>query len=117
MRVMEFCLHRFANKLYVPFSTSDNWHAILRNIKTPIDTMPVKPDRKRLKREAYEDTYSALSGVKAAWRNPTMHPRATYTLREAGDIYDMVRMFTGSLARLLYPRTRLKTKIASFPQK
>jgi len=48
----------------------------------------------------YEAMLGHLETVKITWRNPTMHPKATYTDREAEKIIGAVQAFVEDFAAL-----------------
>lgn len=49
----------------------------------------------------YAEILSHLNGVRIAWRNTTMHPKASYTQGEAREIFDHARTFLRSLASVM----------------
>ena len=56
-----------------------------------IKSLPAKDTRT----VALSQAAGYLYNVKVAWRNPTMHPRITYTLEEAADLISAVKAFMG----------------------
>jgi len=63
------------------FTYNEEWQAILNAIRTQIKILyPKGNDTDRIK---YEAIIAHLETIKIAWKNPTMHPKATYTEEEA----------------------------------
>lgn len=100
MRAMEAAVHRLGTKLSV---TVDNkhgsalpWGKIIANIKVPVEAMPEGDER-----DQWSEIQSLLYHVKQAWRNNTMHPKQTYTLEEAEDVFSAVKTFLRRLAPMV----------------
>lgn len=100
MRAMEIAVKSLGVKLNVTVIDKDNidleWGKILANLSTPIQAMP-----KGEEKEAWSAAQSFLVYVKIAWRNPTMHPKQTYTEEEAKSIFSAVRAFICDICKLL----------------
>jgi len=95
MRVMEGAIQRLGRILEVPNVKEKNWQNIISEIKHAIrEKYPNAKDEKRIK---YENTLGQLETVKIAWRNPTMHPKVTYTETEAENIINAVKAFMYAL--------------------
>ena len=79
MRVMEAAVQGFGTKLGVPLVYDLEWQTILDRLNPPIKPMnkgdPLRP--------VYSAIHANLYHVKIAWRNETMHPKATYDEGEA----------------------------------
>jgi hypothetical protein len=60
----------------------------------------LSPEQK-VKRKRDCEIAKYLRHVKNAWRNPTMHPKRTYTEEEARDILNCVRSFMRELVKVL----------------
>ena len=58
--------------------------------------MPRGPEK-----DKWSEALTLLVHVKQAWRNPTMHPKRTYTQAEADDIFRATRSFMQNLADLV----------------
>lgn len=104
MRIMEIAVQKFGDKLGVSLVTAMGkdkvWHNLLeeadkeirrRGALAPPD--PLSSDFARIS--------SNLYSVKLAWRNPVMHPKATYTENEAESVLYAVRSFLSELAKVL----------------
>ena len=63
--------------------------------------MPGKTSRESLRKQKYGLAYANLNGVRMAWRNDVMHPKATYTEEEAQTIFNHVGAFLKALAPLV----------------
>jgi hypothetical protein len=98
MRVVERGVQRFGKKLGIGLVTEKNWQKILDEINRPIKTLPENTPKLKEKKARYAAIAAHLYNVKLAWRNPVMHPKATYLPKEAIDIYTHVRAFMGELA-------------------
>jgi len=101
MRVMEKTVQKLADKLGIPLTiTSDmEWQVIINEIRGQLKKLyPKHIDPDRVK---YESVLGHLETVKIAWRNPTMHPKATYTEEEAKALLDTVRIFIKDLVKVL----------------
>jgi hypothetical protein len=101
MRVMEVGVRRLAKRLKVAVDVRDSWGDILRNLHAPIQAMPQSTAKNKAKRDSFLGIEGMLYAVKEAWRNNTMHPKATYTEEEATEIYNSVRTFMRRLAEMV----------------
>lgn len=93
MRVMEAGVKAFGARLGIAGTDTRNWDPIVKDINKAIEEMPRSDAKTRL-----AEASSHLSVVRIAWRNPTMHPQATYTEDRAKEIFDATRTFTQTLA-------------------
>jgi hypothetical protein len=101
MRIMEKTVQKFAVNLGIPLSiTCDKeWQIILNDIRCQLKTLyPKHSDPDRIK---YEKIIDRLETVKIAWRNPTMHPKATYTQEEAKALISAIEIFMKELVKIL----------------
>jgi hypothetical protein len=88
-------------KLRVKLVQEKNWRNISDEIDKAIKNMnPKTPQRKALQRE-YAVIPSHLFSVRIAWRNPVMHPKASYTEEEAEEVLRSVFIFINHLASTL----------------
>jgi HEPN domain-containing protein len=97
MRAMEAAVQKISQELGVE-NTDREWGKLLSDIHAKIEAMP-KGD----KRNDWSQVHANLYHVKQAWRNDTMHPKATYTEEEAREVFDAMRAFMRHLASLLPP--------------
>jgi hypothetical protein len=101
MRIMEKGVQKFGNKLGVSesFTCNEEWQKILNAIRGQLNILhPKQKDPDRIK---YESMLGHLETVKIAWRNPTMHPKATYTEAEARFLLAAVEIFIKGLLKIL----------------
>ena len=98
MRVMESGVQKLGDKFSLSLTSEKEWDTILRNIRTEINTQYPKSHSENIK---WKILLSKLETVKDAWRNPTMHPKATYDESEARDIIVSVKIFMNELAKVL----------------
>jgi len=96
MRVMEVGVQKFGEKLGVTLADEKVWQVILDQINVHIKTLG-----KGQKAKDYAAIAAYLYHVKLAWRNETMHPKATYTPEEADNIFRAVRSFMTDLVGVL----------------
>jgi hypothetical protein len=97
MRVMETAVREFGSSLGVALTNEKNWHNILDEINKAIKALPAKDDRTIALSQAAGHLYN----VKVAWRNPTMHPKVTYTIEEAGELITTVKAFMHELVQVI----------------
>jgi hypothetical protein len=97
MRVMESAVQEFGRALGILAVDTKNWQNILDETNKAIKALPAKNSLTPPLSEATANLYS----VKLAWRNEVMHPKATYTLDEAKDVFRQVKLFMGNLVEVL----------------
>jgi len=95
MRAMELAIQALAAKLGVE-NVEKVWGKLLSDINVAILKMP-----KGIDRDVSSESHSHLYHVKQAWRNPTMHPKKTYSDAEAKALFDAVRSFMHHLVPLV----------------
>ena len=95
MRATEACVQMLGTKLGVN-NVEKEWGKILSDLKRKIDAMD-KGDTK----DKWSECHNNLFTVKQAWRNPTMHPKKTYTPDQAEEVFVAVRTFMRHLATLI----------------
>lgn len=99
MRVMEKEVQKLGASIGVTIPADKNWQAIINDIRGILNKKyPSHSDPCRIK---YENILGHLETIKIAWRNPTMHPKATYTEDEAKKIIDAVKIFTQDLIKIV----------------
>jgi len=101
MRIIERAVQILANKLDIPptITYDEEWQKIINAIRGKLNTL--YPKHNNQDRIRYEAIIGHLETVKIAWRNPTMHPKATYTEEEAKAILGAVEIFLKDLIRIL----------------
>jgi hypothetical protein len=101
MRAMEAAMERLSKRLLKkPIPPKQTWNGILKDMGHAIGRMPEANKREKRKKDAWSEASANLFHVGEAWRNPTMHPRRSYTSSQAKEVLDAVRVFMTSLARL-----------------
>lgn len=100
MRAMEVALQAIADKLGATYIDKNGanltWLMIATNTKTKIDAMSNGAEKADWCR-----VHAHFDSVGRAWRNPTMHPKQTYTEVEAREVYAATKGFMVSLAPML----------------
>ncbi len=97
MRVLEVAVWEFGMCLGAALTQGKNWQNILDEINKAIKSLPAKDTRTIALSQAAGHLYN----VKVAWRNPTMHPKTTYTLEEAADLISSVKSFMTELSQAI----------------
>jgi uncharacterized protein YwgA len=72
-----------------------DWGILLSEINKKIESMP-----KGAEKNNWSQVHANLYHVKQAWRNETMHPKATYTEEEAREVFDAMKAFSRHLASM-----------------
>lgn len=95
MRAMESTVQRLASCIGV-VNVDREWGKLLSDISKKIEEMP-----KSGRRNQWSQSHAHLYHVKQAWRNDTMHPKATYTEEQASEVFTAVGSFMRHLAPLV----------------
>lgn len=101
MRILEKAVQKLAISLDLStiLTCDKEWQIIINDIRGQLKTKyPKHADTERIK---YENTLGHLETIKIAWRNPTMHPKATYTEEEAKALLSAVEIFLKDLVKIL----------------
>lgn len=98
-RAMERAVKQFAIRINATVPKDDTWQAWLSAIHVVIDPMPYNSQPARDARAPYCEAAAYFLHFKEAWRNPTAHPKKTYTREEAIDVLKGARSFMDSIAR------------------
>jgi len=96
MRIMEKAVQKLGKSLGILLVDEKEWYAILTSVKAEINKMP-----KGSKKIVYSAIHDRLDSVRIAWRNETMHPKATYTEEEADSLLGAVKVFIKELLKIL----------------
>ena len=100
MRSMESAVHEMGCSLGVTTEDKSNkvlpWGILIANLDKKVAEF-----KDQNTRENWAAVAALLVHVKDCWRNPTMHPRQTYTHDEAREVFFAVRTFMKRLAREL----------------
>lgn len=102
MRAMEAIVSKVAKRLG---GLSDNpekeWGKLLSDIGTYIERLPKSNLAEKNVRKAWSECHKNLYHVKESTRNETMHPKRTYTVEEAVQLFGAMRSFIQQLAGLM----------------
>jgi hypothetical protein len=101
MCAIDLGLQRFAKKLKANYDPKWDWNKILEEIKAKIDLMKSKRKTQLQVKEKYLGAYTHLHGIRAAWRNPTMHSRRQYKPDEALEVFNASKAFMRQLSEIL----------------
>ena len=102
MRVMEIGVQKLGAKMKIAINPkSETWYQIMQHVENAIKAMPIKTSAQKTRKARYAATAAHLDGVRIAWRNEVMHPKATYTEEQAKEVFGSVRLFMRDLADLL----------------
>lgn len=97
MRIMEVGVQGFGTKLGVALADEKNWQNILDETNKALKALPAKGPATIEMSQASANLYA----VKLAWRNEVMHPNDTYTLEEARNLIQQVKLFMEKLATII----------------
>jgi hypothetical protein len=100
MRALESAAQVVANKLGATIHDANGkglpWGVIAENMKPKIDAMTKGSDEQIKWYRVQND----LVVINRAWRVPTSHPKETYTLEQAEEIFEATKAFMRELAPL-----------------
>ena len=82
---MELAVKRLARRMKAKASR-DDWQSYTTAMNDVINKMLFKTTKQREKRALFAAATNYLFNFKEAWRNPTMHPKRTYTREEAWEV-------------------------------
>ena len=101
MRVVERAVQDTATKLGLPITAvcDKEWQLIINGIRGQLNAL--YPKHKDSEREKFEAILGHLETIKIAWRNPTMHPKITYTEEEAKTLLKAVEVFMKELTKVI----------------
>jgi hypothetical protein len=100
MRVMEKAVQKLAQKMGLSATSviDREWQLVINDIRGKLNLLyPKHGDPERIR---YESILGHLETVKIAWRNPTMHPKATYGEKEAQAVLNAVEIFIEDVAKI-----------------
>ncbi len=101
MRVMERGVQRLGKKLQVtiPVEESD-WGKISNHIAGALKQLPNSTPQEKRIHARFAKAAVYLDNVREAWRNPTMHPKETYTEEEAENAFRFVKQYMEYLVKI-----------------
>lgn len=98
MRIMERFVKMIGKQLKVQLDVDRaNWADISNHIGKALKGLPSQTKTQRNKRDRIAASVAHLDAVRIAWRNPVMHPKANYSVEEAQQIFDVVKVFSRSM--------------------
>jgi hypothetical protein len=101
MRIMEYLVQQMGLALSGKSAiTEKSWHTIIEKILRP-EIESRFPNEKDQNRIMWESTLGHLGSVRIAWRNPTMHPKETYTEEEAEGVLGAVKVFAQEITKVI----------------
>ncbi len=100
MRIMEYVVQQIGLAITgITGIVDENWKNIIdRTRKEIVSRFPKEKDPDRIK---WESLLGHLETVKIAWRNPTMHPKETYTEEEAENIIRAVKTLLREIVMII----------------
>jgi HEPN domain-containing protein len=100
-RAMENAVRTVAKRMRVS-APRDEWQAYINAMDEAIKKMPFKTAKDKAKRSLYSEASNYLFNFKEAFRNKTMHPKKTYTRREALRVIESAGDFLQYVAKHLF---------------
>jgi hypothetical protein len=100
MRAMESAVERLAVRLDVKIAPRDTWGLMLGKMDEKIKLLPDKKSSDKHRKAKWSEARANFYHVKEAWRNESMHPKQTYTMDQAREVIEAVRVFMTGLAKL-----------------
>lgn len=104
-RAMEIAVRTVAKKMRVR-AARDEWQSYINAMDEAIKKMPFKTPKAKARRALYSEASNYLFNFKEAFRNKTMHPKKTYTRREALRVIESAGDFFQYVAQRLFRRGR-----------
>jgi hypothetical protein len=101
MRVLELALQVFGAKLGIADTSEKNWQIIVNNINGALKKLPQTTREEKEYLGECSEAVAHLQHVKDAWRNDVMHPRESYTMEQAVDIWNHTRPLMMKLADIV----------------
>lgn len=102
MRVMERGVQRLGKKLAVSIPVEEkDWGVISNHINGALRKLPNSTPKEKRIHAQYAKAAVYLDNVRESWRNPTMHPKETYTEEEAENAFRFVKQYMEYLAKIL----------------
>lgn len=102
MRVMERGVQRLGKKMGVSIPVEEkDWGLISNHINGALKKLPNSTPKEKRIHAQYAKAAVYLDNVRESWRNPTMHPKETYTEEEAENAFRFVKQYMEYLATIL----------------
>jgi hypothetical protein len=100
MRAMEVAVRQLGKRLRVTITPQTTWRQMTGQMDDKIKKMSDSTDAQKRKKNNWEEARANLHHVGSVWRNNTMHPATSYSLSQARDVLNAVRVFMNGLAAL-----------------
>jgi len=107
-RAMEIVVRQVALKMKAK-PTRDEWQSYINAMDEVIKKMPFKTTQEKEKRAIYSEASNYLFNFKEAFRNKTMHPKKTYTRKEALRVIESAGDFLRHVSERLFRGRSKKT--------
>ncbi len=78
-----------------------SWNDVTTAISNALSAMPGRTAANKRKKQIYAEAVANLTAVRIAWRNEVMHPKKSYTRKEAVKVFSHVEGFLHSLIPLV----------------
>jgi hypothetical protein len=101
-RAMEIAVKRLAKRMRVAKPARDEWQPYINAMNEKIKTMPFKTSANKARRAIFSEATNYLFNFKEAWRNPTMHPKKTYTRGQALNAMEGAGFFFAHVSKTLF---------------
>ena len=101
MRAMEAAIQELGNSLNIPNTRETDWQIIQNHVNGALKRLPQSTKAEKSRLAELSEMAAHLQHVKDAWRNPTMHPKDSYTEDQGIEIYANVRTFIKHLATVI----------------
>jgi len=102
MRIMERGVQGLGKKLQLTIPVEEkDWGLIGNHINGALKKLPNSTPQEKRIHARYVKAAVYLDNVREAWRNPTMHPKETYTEEEAETAFWFVKQYMEYLATIL----------------
>jgi len=100
MRAMESAVQTLSGELNMTVTHKTPWRVLTTGMDGKIKKLPDSTEPEKQKKNAWEEACVNLHHVGSVWRNDTMHPAKSYTPSQALEIFNAVKVFMLSLAKL-----------------
>ena len=101
-RAMEIAVKKLAERIRTSKPARDEWQHYINALNEKIKEMPFETPQQRAQRAILSEATNYLFNFKEAWRNPTMHPKKTYTRSEALTVLEGAGAFLNHISKKLF---------------
>jgi len=100
MRAMESAIQKLGKRLGVTITPQTTWRQITGQMDVKIRAMSDSTTRQKRRKDDWAEARANLHHVGQVWRNNTMHPARDYTMNQAKDVFDAIRVSMQSLCEI-----------------